>query len=212
MNEVSSFDTEEALIETIRGIFIGNDKTRVGGAYHSIIEGKYRFDAAKGLYHADDIIFTAEQALPAREFKRAHAGMIHEVLIRKIYHVRDKRILVSGRVDGLEGASIRDTKCKFRDPDFGEYLDSYQWRFYLDMLELDSFFYDLFEVRGFEALQGNAPYFLPDVEFLPAEALYCHRLDYLHESCLQLLQEFMDYIEAKNFYHYLKIENETALL
>ena len=34
----SEYDTEQALLEAIKGVFTGNDKTRTGSCYHKIIE------------------------------------------------------------------------------------------------------------------------------------------------------------------------------
>lgn len=37
-DEVSSFDTEESVIETLSGDFKGNEYTQIGTAFHKIIE------------------------------------------------------------------------------------------------------------------------------------------------------------------------------
>src|SRR3954468_9684484 len=90
MNEVSAFDTEEALIETIKGIFLGNDKTQIGGAYHKLLEGEYQNIA--GEFHTPEskgqfpFIFSVEQALPALEYRRRHGLMTHEVKASKFYN------------------------------------------------------------------------------------------------------------------------------
>lgn len=215
MTDASSYDTEEALIECIKGIFEGNDKTKTGGAFHKLIEGDYKkeSDAFGGeIYIADDIAFYPDQAEPAFDFKNEHPLMVHEVNIKKEYQVGPHIIRVTGRVDGIEGINIHDTKTKFRSIKYEEYIDSYQWRFYLDMLELDNMYYDLFEVMGFKELGGSQPYRLPGVLFIAHEPLQCVRYDRMSSDCTKLLSEFMNYIEIRNFYHLLKTVNETAIL
>lgn len=211
MTGASSFDTEEALIESIKGIFLGNDKTKTGGAFHKVIEGDY-VAGPHSYVIADGIAFTPAQAEPAFRYKSQHPAMIHEVNVKKIYQVGEYQIYLSGRIDGAEGLHIRDAKTKFRSIDWQEYLDSYQWRYYLDMQNTDVFFYDVFEVRYFNDLRGNPPYTLPGVEFLPAETIKCERYDSMEADCLQLLHEFMGYIDNRNFYHLLKVVNETPVL
>lgn len=203
--EASPYDTEAALIETIKGIFLGNDKTRTGEAFHGLIEGEYSSEANGFL--SKGILFTPTQARPAFEFKKLHPSMIHEINVRKVYLIPGHEIMITGRMDGLEGIQIRDTKTKFRSIDMQEYADSYQWRFYLDMVELDVFYYDVFEVKGFEALPLR-----PDVQFCDPETLCLYRYDSMQEDCLTLLNDFMKYIHDRNFYHLLKQVNETAIL
>jgi len=202
MTGASSFDTEEALIETIKGLFIGNDKTDIGSAYHKIIEGEATI-MGTGLV-ADNIFFTSEQAAPALEFKARHKSMIHEVSVTKFYESRCGTIQVSARADGLKGREIRDTKLKFRAPDFQEYIDSYQWRYYEDMLGLDLFYYDIFEAKGFAEFGYGSVRTLPGVIIEPHEPLQCVRYRNMGEDCRSMLNDFLDYIENRNFWSLLK--------
>jgi hypothetical protein len=210
MTSASSFDTEEALIETIKGIFKGNDKTRTGEAFHKLIEGEFTSDEKH--YYTQGIAFTKEQAQPAFGYKQQHLRMVHEVPVRRVYKVGEHTIQVSGRVDGLEGITVRDAKTKYRAIDWQEYMDSLQWRFYLNMLDLNVFYYDVFEVRGFGQLEPGGLIYLPGVTFLPAESLRCESYPDMYNDCIHWLQEFMNYIHFRNFYHLLKIVNETTFL
>lgn len=199
----SSYDTEAALLETIKGIFLGNDKTDIGGAYHKIMEGEAQvFDDS---LLADNIFFTPEQARPALAFRERHKHMIHEIPVTKVYETRIGPVLVSGRIDGQEGKETEDKKCKFREPDFREYTDSYQWRYYLDMLGTDLFYYDLFEVRGFTrfGFQGSVRT-LPGVTFHAHERHQCVRYQQLPGDCRSMLNDFLDYIELRQLWPFLK--------
>lgn len=207
MTETSSYDTEEALLESIKGVFVGNDKTRVGGCYHKIIEQE-AFVADGGLVAEHDgvrIFFTAEQAAPAVEFKLRHPTMIHEVPVRKIYETSYGPVQVSGRLDGMEGRYIQDAKCKFGNANLLEFSDSYQWRYYQDMLGLSIFHYDIFPFSGFEALPtGSMPYRLDGVTVGDPVRLECVRYGAMADDCRLMLQEFLDYIQLRNLWSFLK--------
>lgn len=212
MNEESSFDTEDALIESIKGLFKGNDKTKFGGAYHKIIEGDYFWHNDK--VHADGFEFTADQAAPAIEFRAAHRSMVHEMELRKTYYTSFFPIQVTGRIDGIEGAHIRDSKTKFRSVKFQEYIESCQWKFYLDNLDLNVFWYDLFEVQGFKELPAQAPFVIEDnVKVIPHDPLKCERYTGMENELHSLLNNFLEYIHNRGFLSLLKPahpENELS--
>lgn len=217
MCSASPFDTEDALIESIRGIFMGNDKTKVGGAFHKLIEGDYAVVPATSSfkdvrYFADGIVFTHEQAAPAFAHAMAHPKMVCEVPVKKVFAVPGfGNIVVSGGIDGIEGRQVRDTKTKFRALDMSEYTDSLQWKCYLEMLGVDDFYYDLFEVIHFDALNGKEPYHVPGTVFEPVVTLNCIRYAEMRHDVVSGIQGFMEYIENRNFFHLLKQENETAI-
>jgi len=202
MTEASSFDTEEALIESIKGIFLGNDKTRVGGAFHNIIEGNYLRKGNRVI--ADRVSFTKDQADVAFGYKKKHPLMVHEISIRKTYYTNYFPIQVSGRIDGTEGLNTHDAKTKFREVNFQDYIDSCQWKYYLDILEADIFYYDLFEVKGFKEL-GKMPWTLNrGVQFIAHEPLQCLRYENMEADILNLLNCFLDYMHNRKFVHLLK--------
>jgi hypothetical protein len=202
MTEASSFDTEQSLLESLMGIFKGNDKTMVGEGFHKIIEGDFQ-KTRKGVM-ANEILFTREQAQVALDYKASHRFMIHEISIAKAYHTGYFPIQVSGRVDGTEGFNIHDTKTKFRSVDYQEYIDSCQWKFYLDMLGVDVFYYDLFEVQGFTEL-GGEPYALhPEVKFVAHEPLQCIRYGDMVGDIQSILTSFLEYLHSKSLVHLLK--------
>lgn len=205
MNEVSSWDTEESLIESIKGIFKGNDKTKTGSAFHKIIEGEY--SKVKTGIVAEDVFFTSQQAKVALDYKKRHPLMVHEISIRKTYHSNFFPIQISGRIDGAEGLVIRDTKTKYRAVDVQEYLDSCQWKYYLDMLDANIFYYDLFEVQRFEfgTMPGSSLMYLSkEVEFIAHEPLQCLRYEMMVPDIMKILNEFLDYLHNRNIVHLLK--------
>lgn len=209
MTNASSFDTEQDLLESIKGLFYGNDKTKFGSAFGKIIEeGDVLRKTVNGTpgYLVDGIFFNEALAAPAVEYRARHPHMVYEVPVSKIYKVGDMEVYVSGRTDGIEGAQTRDVKCKFRSPDFQEYHDSYQWRFYLDMLGLDVFYYDVFEIIGFNAFYGELN-ILQDISIIPYEPFYCKSYQGMSQDCSILLNQFFAYIEQRDLFQFLKTIN-----
>jgi hypothetical protein len=209
MAGVSSFDTEEALIESIKGIFKGNDKTRFGGAYHELIEGKSSCPLPDQ-YQCGSYIFSKTQAMPAMIYRLDHPLMVHEMNVSAIFKTKYFYIQVSGRVDGIEGAHVRDAKTKFRDIDTREYMDSFQWRYYMHMTGLGHFFYDVFQVDGFDQVLKQNPLIDPAVMFQypirvqdPVE-IHCERYDGMVHELTSLLNDFLDYIHSRNLLQFLK--------
>lgn len=213
MNEVSSYDTEASLLESIMGMFKGNEKTKVGGAFHKLIEGEYKL--IKSRYVTDDVSFTKQQAQVAFDYKERHPLMVHEVPIRKTYATNFFPIQVSGRIDGLDGLAVHDAKTKYSQPDAQEYIDSSQWKFYLDILDGNIFYYDLFEVQDFGYSQtGGQPLFTmnKDTQFIAHDPLQCIRYETMVPDIMKILNDFLDYLHNRNIVHLLKPAiNEHAL-
>lgn len=211
MNNVSSFDTEAALIESLTGTFTGNDKKKFGGAFHKLIE--LGTGAMDGLADTvDGVLFTDAHMWPAFEYRLNHPKVIHEVPASKIYDTMFGPIQVSARIDAIEGAAIRDPKTKYRDlGDLRDYSNSYQWRFYLDMAESEVFYYDHFEVIGFKGFIQDGDTFIvdPSVQIKAHDPLQCLAYANMQRDCLCLINEFLIYIHARGFEHYLKEANVT---
>jgi hypothetical protein len=213
MAGVSPFDTEEALIESIKGIFKGNDKTRFGSAYHELIEGKY-VCPDRDRYQVGDYLFSGTQASPAVLYKMNHMIMVHELPYSCIFKTNYFYIQVTARIDGMEGACVRDVKTKFRDVAVQEYLDSYQWRYYLHMTGLDHFFYDVFQVTGFDQVLKRslmldpAKIFQESIQVQEPVEIHCKRYDGMQQELTTLLNDFLDYIHSRNLLCFLKPANE----
>lgn len=209
LREESSFDSEESLIESIKGLFAGNDKTKFGHAYHSIIEGNFTIEG--DLIVAGDFKFNKAQAAPALKYRDEHPLMIHEMNVSKVFHTGFGPIQVVGRIDGIEGMIVNDSKTKFRAPSVEEYLDSSQWRYYLDMLELNEFYFNLFEVKGFDQLPQYPPFQFSDIEIVAHEPIHCLRYQHMHEELTSHLNLFLEYIHNRNLTNYLKPAIEEQL-
>lgn len=197
MDNVSDWDTEASIIEALTGEFKGTDKTRLGSAFHKIIELPYK---ENGALVVEGIKFRPEQAKPAIDYRNAHPIMVHEVPIRKVYSTRHMDITITGRADGVEGLNLRDAKCKFSYPGWGEYYNSYQWRIYMDMFQSQSFWYDVFQVIGFKS-------FNPDMTFegdiVAHEPFPCLRYEALESDVQGLIEEFGKFMTIKGYTKHL---------
>lgn len=205
----SQWDTEAQLMETLEGKFTGNPKTQTGTGFHKMVEDptgvKIERIGGQDWYIAEGVGFTRQHYNLAMNYRDKHPWMVHEVPIAKVYTIGNTKIVVSGRMDGGNGMKVHDLKTKYSTVDFEEYIDSYQWRFYEDILGTDVFQYDVFEVKGFPTdIPISGPLLLEDVTIIPHEPLVCYRYINLQQDCERLLSEFLEFIECRNLWHLLK--------
>lgn len=95
--------------------------------------------------------------------------------------------LVAGRVDGLIGNMVIDYKTT-KQFDWDRYMESYQWRFYLDMSDCDVFLYQVFVIQPF----GPAKcYSVKDQHQIKQ-----YRYPELHEDCEALVRDYSEMVGA----------------
>lgn len=70
---------------------------------------------------------------------------VRELRLSKTYLVDGEAVNVRGRTDGADGVAVEDHKLRFGGFDAERYAESYQWRFYLDMIGGQVFRYNVFE-------------------------------------------------------------------
>lgn len=209
--DASPYDTKESVIDSIKGLFTGNDKTRIGSAYHKIIEGRYEsMPNGSILTKADGLTFwfTEDQAAPALFYKSQHNKVVYEMPVSKVYEVPGfLPIQVVGRIDGMEGIKVRDTKTRFRHVDQSDYTESVQWKFYLDMVGERQFFYDVFEFKNFTSIQYNRQGIAAlnsDVQIIAHPELSCMWDDNCYDEMIELLQMFNGFLETYGLNGFLK--------
>lgn len=97
-------------------------------------------------------------------------------------------VLVTGHVDGLlKNGTVVDYKTTGQfDPT--RYMESYQWRFYLDLSGADVFLYQIFVMRPF------GPPGCYDI--WETHLLKQFRYPELHDDCMQLVRDYRDTILA----------------
>ncbi len=197
---------EQRVIDTIKGKFKGNEYTRIGSAFHSIVEtGEPRnVDPKEGcVIDIDDhgVRFNTKQVQVALDYRNEHPCAFHEIRKYKDYG----RAIVTGCADMIDGIELRDIKTKYSKVSDSDYIDSCQHRFYLDIFNADVFHYDLFifedykldkhgyDVRGLELKRHDPP-------------ITCYRYPDMEDDNLALVNAFMDFAESRNLVPYLRFK------
>lgn len=137
-------------------------ETAVEGDNLSLVSGEYKF-----YFLCDDEV----ELLPARELS-----------IEKEYG----QITVRGRVDGLRGRTVTDYKST-QNFDADRLLEGFQWRYYLDMLECDTFIWKVFVLRE---------RFYREYDVVQVHQLTQKRYGNLHKECNQLAQDFLGFVKG----------------
>lgn len=144
------YDEEDAdladLVRQLRHLMPSTEAMEAGTALHAALEHAPAGDH-KG-FERDGFLFSfdtdAEIDLPA----------IREMKATRDYLVDDVVVTLVGKVDCLHGKRIDDHKFTARF-DADRYMDSYQWRVYLEV-----FGADLFRWNIFEALESTPKHYL----------------------------------------------------
>ena len=223
--EQSDYDnyeiTEQSVIDSISGSFQGNTKTRIGTAFHSIVEtgkpvcrkaepgqrtylayGKEKTEAlpAGRIFNIEghEVTLDIAQCKVALDYRNEHPDAFHEYRTYKDYGPA----VVTGQADMIDCLEIRDIKTKYSSVNPDDYVRSCQWRFYLDMFGADTFHFDLFCFHGYnEERHGYDVRGLELTRYTPQ--ITCRRYDGMERDTRNLLDQFLDWCQFRNLTHYL---------
>lgn len=165
--------TEQSVIDTISGQFTGNAYTRIGTAFHSVIETGHpkctripstsrsvRRLNTDGHYEevtetipagrtfqidGETIALDISQIKTALAYREEHPEAIHELRLYRDYG----DAVVTGQLDMIDGLEIHDIKTKYSQPNDEDYIRSCQSHFYMELSGLKTFHYDLFIFRDY---------------------------------------------------------------
>ena len=213
--------TEQSVIDNITKKFEGNDYTRIGTAFHSIVEtgcpqcekvgeGERHFtyygkdktefvpEGRKFIYKDGVAILDKKQCMVALDYRNEHPDAFHEIKDIKDYG----RAVIVGVADMIDGLDIRDIKTKYSAVTDKDYIDSCQWRYYLDIFGADTFYFDLFIFNGYNKDKHKG-----DVRGLELNrhdpSIVCYRYPDMENDNLVLLNQFMDWAEDRELLPYL---------
>ena len=201
--------TQQAMIEALTAPFQGNEYTRIGSAFHAIVEqgetvieeldemGKFRVTV-----EGWPVIFNEAQVAMALKYRSKLPYAFHEEWIGREFHTPSMDICVHGRVDVLHGIFVRDIKTKYSAVKYDDYANSAQWKLYLDLTDLDTFYFDLFEFPGYKIDKHG--YDVSSLGIRPYGAIECIRYDGMVEENEQLVCDFTDFVTKFNLTEYLK--------
>ena len=205
----SPYDTEESLLETLSGAFKGNEYTAIGTAFHSVVEnGVAGLQSQNGIYDIEAegrvVRLNKNHVEIAGAYRAGLKGASFEVKIGKDYDTPFFPIHVSGRTDIIHGLEVRDTKTKYSTPKMQDYCDSYQWRYYLDILQADTFYFDVFYFEKYKKEEHGTD--VSSLILTPYEPIECIRYAQLEYDTQQLVSDFCEYITFRNYHHLLKLK------
>lgn len=224
-SEYDNFEiTEQSVIDSVAGAFEGNVKTRIGTAFHRIVECGFCGNPVKsgernytyygrmmteqvpdGYAHdveGNNVVFDEAQVRTALAYRYEHAGAFHEVRTFKDFGPA----IVTGCADMIDGVEIRDIKTKFSRPQDAAYTESCQWRYYLQLFGVDVFHYDLFcfedykeekhayDVRGLNLVRHTPP-------------ITVYRYERLQEDNEALLRDFLNWAKSRDLIKHLMYES-----
>lgn len=213
--------TEQSIIDSIAGEFQGNQYTRIGTAFHAIVEtGCQPCELAPAGYRtftyygkekqepvAEGRTFDIEgykvtldlaQIKVALDYRYQNIEAFHEIRKYKDYG----RAVVTGCADVINGVQLRDIKTKYSTPSDKQYYDSCQWKFYLEMFGADIFDFDLFTFEGYKLdKHGYDVRGLPLIPHTPPIRVY--RYEGMEQDNLNLLNQFLDWCDYRGLTQYL---------
>lgn len=202
IDNVSSFDTEQSVIDTLSGDFKGNEYTWIGTAFHKIVEeGEKAWKNGIVETLGGNVMMDESQKNVAIAYRNSMPEAFHETRLNKTYHTRHGDVIISGCADIIHGNVIHDIKTKYSSPVQQEYIDSCQWRYYLDIFEAERFVFDLFQFKKYDKGMGLNVAGLDMVVFDP---IPCSRYNLMEEDNKYLLDEFMDWVNIHGLQKYLE--------
>lgn len=155
----------EWLLRHLRGEEPQSPQMMAGEAFHKAIENANLGETAELVSEPYRFYIQCEGSVELPPYR--------ELKIDKQYG----DLLVRGRVDGLKAKTVTDYKTTGQF-DADRLLEGYQWRFYLDMLECDTFIWKVFVLREFDnayAYDVTQTHELTQKRY-PGMAEDCHRL------------------------------------
>lgn len=221
--------TEQDVIDSVTGVFTGNEYTRIGTAFHRIVEGDTKGVEKIGegvrtfLYYGKevqepvpagrkfnidgyDVCLDVPQCKVALAYKDEYPDAFHEVREFSEY----EGIMVTGCADMIDGFEIRDIKTKYSQPNDADYINSVQWRFYLEMFGSETFHFDLFCFDGYnKEKHGMDVRGLPLTRYNPP--ITCHWYNGIHQDNRNLVSEFIKWAKCRDVYDLLPEYNQEII-
>lgn len=213
--------TEQDVIDSLTGTFTGNVYTYIGSAFHRIVEGntegveKIEEGFRTFLYYGkevqepvpsgrkfnidgNEVCLDVAQCKVALAYKNEYPDAFHE--IREYMDLGD--LVVTGCADMIDGFEIRDIKTKYSEPNDKDYIDSAQWRFYLEMFGAETFHFDLFQFKDYNKdKHGTDVRGLQLVRYTPP--ITCHYYRGMEDDNRRLVDEFVKWAKCRNVYDLL---------
>lgn len=213
--------TEQSVIDSITGAFRGNEYTRIGTAFHAIVEtGQQPCTLAPAGFRSfsyygkpaqepvpegrtfniegSPVTLDMEQIKVALNYRYQHIDAFHEVRKYKDYGLA----IVTGCADMIDGVQLRDIKTKYSTPQDSQYYDTCQWRYYMELFGADTFDFDLFVFDGYKLDKHG--YDVRGLKLAPySPAIRVYRYNGMEQDNYNLLSRFLEWCDARDLTKYL---------
>jgi hypothetical protein len=188
LDESLEYETLERLLENLTKPFIESPKMRFGKACHMLLENPDKAFKNKSGYNIYNEVISFKEAEPLLEFRSLHPDGIYEHRFKKVYMIRGYEVTMSQMVDFIEFDTVFDFKIVEASPKTEQFMNSFQWKCYLDVTELPTFVYQIWQRRGTK----NFKYLS---EFDP---ITLYRFDGLHDEVVMMIEQFIRFLEKMN--------------
>lgn len=194
--------SEDELIATISGQFVGNHKVWLGMAFGAVLEHPAQFRVDGG-FRVENLrgcgeTFALGDDVMGPALRLVEPGTVFEAKATKQYGRHE----VVAKADQMVGAHLKETKATLGYFDFDKYAHSYQWRFMADIFEPTKITYHVFcldesEQNGVISLRG-------------VESFDLYPYADCHHDCLDLVREFESFCEARGLVALLDARQQAA--
>jgi hypothetical protein len=190
--------TEDALIDTIKGVFVPNHKINLGQAFGRVLEDPDRYLIPGGFrVQAGGEIFEFGRDVMEEPLRGIDRRGVLEAKAIAQYGDCD----VVSKADHLYGLHLSEFKTTLGPFDFDKYANSCQWRFMCDGFQPNRITYHVFCLD--EATNGVIS--LKDV----------HRFDLfpyigLRQECEELVEDFRQYVILRGLDEILRARQAAA--
>jgi hypothetical protein len=190
MNPEQDWMSEDDLLATIRGEFVGNHKVWLGMAFGAVLEtperyrvvGGYRVENPRGC--GEDFEFGNDVIDPAlASIDREHT--VFEAKASGMYAGHQ----VVAKADQMVGAQLIETKATLSTFDFEKYAESCQWKFMADIFGVPRVTYRVFCL--FESEQNGV------IELRGVEEFHLYRYAEMRRDLEGLVQDFAAYVDVR---------------
>ena len=188
---IEYFDYEKFMDTLTKPIEV-SDKMRFGSACHKVLElGNDAFNPGyDNCVMIDNLpIYIAQDKVDVLiKFRNDYGEGIYEQRHRKVYQVGKYEVVMSMIIDMITSSgSIFDFKFVQSQIKSEQYLNSMQWKCYVDAMDLDHFIYWIWTNRKNDLVQ-----------FPP---IVCFRTKKTHLEIVMMIERFIEFLENEDLIH-----------
>jgi hypothetical protein len=196
----NEYAKEESLIDSIKGIYRPGWQAEHGKGLHYIFEDApdaHRSEDGK-TYTANGVTFQAEDIEEC--LKYVDRSGANEVKVTGEYDAGEPVTVVT-KADQLLNAKIVEYKSKWSPFDMEAYVESYQWKFYLENFGANECRYKVF---CFDKSKSGV------VKLKSIEEFSCYRYQGMRRDLEDILRQFVGYVNMKGLREYLDEDRKRA--